>query len=222
MVVVVIITTMICKSAQRTLSKLCQHLTLPWLEVKIIIVMVILLIIIIITMLCRSAQRTLSKWCRQFPSKLPPPLSIPLLLCVTGSPLWLGPSRQASIRSKHLLFRIVQHDVRWRISTHELRFPKLCSPWSHLWKVGHSASNQSLCEHTVFQFVLGIGNSFAHPVKAAESFQAVFIRLGESTGKIWTFSWLLHFSIAVIAEHVLLKMFTLEDLLIADVDCLYC
>ena len=36
------------------------------------------------------------------------------------------------------------------------------------------ASNHSLCEHMVFKFVLGIGNSFAHLVKAAESLQPAF------------------------------------------------
>lgn len=46
--------------------------------------------------------------------------------------------------------------------------------------------------------------------------------LGESTSKIIRFSRLLHFSMAVIAKHVLLKLFTLEKLLIADVYCLYC
>lgn len=133
-----------------------------------------------------------------------------------------GPSHQIPMCSKLLVSRLVQHDVRWWISTHQLRFPKLRSPWSHLWKVGHAASNQSLCEHMVFTFVLATGNSFAHLVKAAESFQPVFYVGVNLLAKIWMFSWLLHFSIAVIAKHALLKMFTLKELLIADVDCLYC
>jgi len=140
-------------------------------------------------------------------------------LCSTESSV-AGPSHQTSVCSKHVVFRLVQHDVRWRISAHELWFPKLCSPWSHLWKVGHATSHQSLCEYMVFKF--GIGNRFARLGKAAESFQPVFYVWVNLLAKIWTFSWLLHFSIAVTANHVLLKMFTLEELLIADVGCLYC
>lgn len=89
--------------------------------------------------------------------RFPPPLAISLL---SG---WM------SIHSQHLVFRIVQHDVWWWISTHQLRFPKLCSPWSHLWKVGRATSNHVSTWSLNLLFGLEPAGS-----KAAEWFQPVF------------------------------------------------
>lgn len=95
--------------------------------------------------------------------RFPPPLAISLVSA------WM------SIHSQPLAFRIVQHDVWWWISTHQLRVSKLCSPRSHLWKVGHAASNQSACEYVVFTFALGIGASFAHLVKQLNGSSQCFV-----------------------------------------------